>query len=363
MTSRWDRLLPVIAIAVAVIVVGAILMSAGSTLGADGKAYLGAARRFLEGRPLYDLSYTATGPPELFDYPPPFAFVALPFALLPAPLDVVAWTAALVVVFAVGVVLLPVRPHVRWTIVLLAGLSWPFVYALKLGQVEPILFLIFAAGWRWRDRPGPLGVAIALGTMVKLQPAVLLGWAFLTGRWRSMVVAGALLGSVVVVVSILVGLQTWVDWVTLLRQVSAPITSRSFTPGAVAFQAGASEAVATALQVVSTVSALVIVVWAALRIGSEASYLTAVVASQLVSPILWDHYAMLLLLPTAWLLERGRRWAAAIPLATAIFMLWAPTAIYPLSFWTALIATAIVGRAERDDRRSQAAGPVVPSAA
>ena len=52
------------------------------------------------------------------------------------------------------------RPDVRWAIVLLAGLSWPFVYAIKLGQVGPILFLLFAIGWRWLDRPVRLGVAM-----------------------------------------------------------------------------------------------------------------------------------------------------------------------------------------------------------
>ena len=45
----------------------------------------------------------------------------------------------------------------RWWIVLLAGLSWPFAYAVKLGQVGPILFLLFAIGWRWLDDPIRLG--------------------------------------------------------------------------------------------------------------------------------------------------------------------------------------------------------------
>ena len=48
-------------------------------------------------------------------------------------------------------------------------------------------------------------------------------------------------------------------------------------------------------------------VFAALRRPPVASYLVAVVASQLLSPILWDHYAMLLLLPVAWLLDRAAR--------------------------------------------------------
>ena len=39
---------------------------------------------------------------------------------------------------------MPVRPSVQWLTVLLAGLSWPFLYAVKLGQVGPLLFLLFA---------------------------------------------------------------------------------------------------------------------------------------------------------------------------------------------------------------------------
>ena len=44
--------------------------------------------------------------------------------------------------------------------------------------------------------------------------------------------------------------------------------------------------------------------------------MVAVVATQLISPLLWDHYAVVLLVPTAWLLARGAWWALAIPLAT-----------------------------------------------
>ena len=77
---------------------------------------------------------------------------------------------------------MPVARSVQWAIVLLAGLSWPFVYAIS-GQVGPLLFFTFAAGWRWMG-PGPSGRAIsaALGTAIKLQPVLLLAWAVLTGR-------------------------------------------------------------------------------------------------------------------------------------------------------------------------------------
>ncbi|HXI81148.1 MAG TPA: hypothetical protein VNM34_10065, partial [Verrucomicrobiae bacterium] len=88
---------------------------------------------------------------------------------------------------------------------------------------------------------------------------------------------------------------------------------------------------------------------ATLVLRSDASYLVAVVASQLLSPILWDHYAMLLLLPSAWLLERRKWWAALIPLSTSavVLVVGAPSAIYPIAFWAALLGVLAVGWRER----------------
>ena len=90
--------------------------------------------------------------------------------------------------------------------------------------------------------------------------------------------------------------------------------------------------------------AIVAVVFAAFRLASAPSYLVAVVASQLLSPILWDHYALLLLLPVAWLLDRGHWWAIAIPLATSVVLVGAiPAWVYPLAFWATVVGVIGVG--------------------
>jgi hypothetical protein len=91
--------------------------------------------------------------------------------------------------------------------------------------------------------------------------------------------------------------------------------------------------------------ATVLVVIAATRWSTaQASFLVAVVASQMLSPLLWDHYAIVLLLPTAYLLEREHWWAIAIPLATALpFVGITPPAAYPLAFAVCLVAPAVVG--------------------
>lgn len=357
-SSAIVRALPVLAIVVAVVVVGAILASAGPTLGYDTNAYLAAARRLLDGSPVYDTSIDQAGAAGLYYYSPPFTLLAVPFALLPAPLDVVAWLVGLIAAFGVGVAILPVSREVRWLTVLLAGLSWPFAYAIKLGQVGPILFLLFAIGWRWMDRPVRLGVAVALGTIVKLQPAILFVWAGLTRRWTAIGVGLATLIVAAAIATVVCGFDAWAAWLTILRSISAPITTpHNFTPGAVAYQMGIPESLATAIQGVDTLIVVGLVVWTGLRSGPVVGYLTAVTASQLLSPVLWDHYAMLLLLPTAWLLDRRQWWAVAIPLATSIVLTGLPPVVYPIAFWVALIAPIVVGARSAGPLPAQRPGP------
>ena len=336
------------AVASLVLVLLPILLSAGSTLGFDYAAYAAAAERLVHGQPLYDTSVNVSGGFLFFYYPPPFVLIALPFALLPAAAEPEVWIAAMAAAFLVGAALLPVKREVRWAIVLLGGLSWPLAYSLKLGQVGPLLFVLFAAGWRWLDRPGRLGTTIALGTIVKIQPAVVLAWAALDRRWRTIGIAIVVLTAAAVLATLVTGFSTWADYVAVLRQVSAPITTpHNYTPGAIAFQLGVPEALASGLQLLVIVAVLFAIPWTALRSPAEVGFLTAVTASQLLSPVLWDHYAMLLLLPVAWLLDRRLWWAALIPLATAtpiVLLGIVPAAIYPVLFGAGLLAPPLVAR-------------------
>jgi alpha-1,2-mannosyltransferase len=291
------------------------------------------------------MSYATTGGFGLFYYPPTFAPLILPFGLLSESTAVWTWTAILIGSFVVGTAVLPVARTVRWWIVLLAGLSWPFAYAVKLGQVGPILFLLFAIGWRWLDDPIRLGASAALGTAIKLQPAIVFVWAILTRRWRAVGVGAVVLGVLVVISTAIAGVGAWSDFVTLVRQVGDPITTpHNFTPGAIAYQLGVPGDVASLIQLASTLLVLGTVVASARWATAEASYLVAVIASQLLSPVLWDHYAMILLLPVAYLCAAGRWWALLIPLVTATPLVGITASIaYPLVFFATLGATLGVG--------------------
>ncbi len=339
------RLLPLFAIAAAAVFLGATLAVAGDTLGYDFRAYWAAGSRLLAGQPAYDTSFEAAGGFGLFYYPPTFIPLVLPFALLPESAAVWAWTALLVAALSGGIALLPVSARLRWLVALLAALSWPVLYAVKLGQVGPLLLLLFAAGWRWLERPGAVGVSGGLGAAVKMQPGLVLVWALLRRRWLDVGAGVAVLAVLAAAATLAAGLSSWSDFLTLIGRVSDPITTpHNFTVGAVAYQAGLSRDAASALQWASMAAVAVITVAAALRLPAVPGYLVALVASQLLSPILWDHYALLLLVPVAWLLSRRQWWAALIPLATSVVLVGViPPAAYPAAFWLALAAVVLVG--------------------
>lgn len=354
-TPRLARTaLPIVAVLVFGGVVGATVAVAGDTLGFDFLAYHQAATRLLAGAPVYDLSFEASGGFGLFYYPPSFVPLVLPFGFLSATTAVWAWTVLLIGAFLIGVAVTPVSATVRWWLVLLAGLSWPFAYAVKLGQVGPLLFLCFAIGWRWLDDPLRLGLSGALGTAIKLQPGIVFVWAVLTARYRAVAAGIVVLLLLTAAATILAGVGSWTDFATLVRRVSDPIaTAHNFTPGAIAYQLGLDAGAASLIQWVSTALVLVVVVVAARRAVAEASYLVAVIASQLISPILWDHYAMLLLLPVAYLLAAGRWWALTIPLVTAIpLVVVTPPIAYPVVFWLTLLAVLAVGVRARTQERA-----------
>jgi hypothetical protein len=320
------------------------LLTASRTLGCDFFAYHSAAQRLLANEPIYDLSITRTGGCGLYQYPPPFVLIALPFSLLGFGWGTWAWIGFLVACFVGAAMLMPVRREIRWAMVLAGGIGWPFIYGVRIGQVGPILLLVFAAGWRFLDRPRIVGLATGIGALIKLQPVLILGWLAVRREWRAMtwgvatILGGAALAAAV-------GLGAWPDFATLLRNLTNALTvPANLSIGAVAYAYGASPAVAAGIQSANTVVLLAVVVVAAKRTSREAGYVATIVASQVISPIVWDHYALVLLLPVAWLLERRQWWAVLIPLSQAWVLLpFVPTIAYPIAFYTALVGVLAVG--------------------
>jgi hypothetical protein len=142
---------------------------------------------------------------------------------------------------------------------------------------------------------------------------------------------------------VLTGLATWSDYVRILSRVSAPVTTpHNYTAGALAYGAGLGLEAATVLQWLGVAVAVAVVLFAWWRGDAETGFVTTVVGSQVVSPLLWEHYAMLLLLPIALLLERRHWWAVLLPLAP-----WLGPPVYPVVFLVGLVAPILTaGRAD-----------------
>ena len=336
-------------------------------LGYDYLAYDLAVDRLLAGQPIYDATATETGVFGLYFYPPPFLLLVLPIALLPTDVAIWAWTAALVAASVAAIVILPVYRRVKWWMALLTALSWPLVYSIKLGQVGPIILLLFAIGWRWLDRPWPLGASIGLGTVIKVQPALLIGWAAVTGRRRAAAIAIGVVVVLAIIATLVAGPNAWLENASLLGRVSRPIeTAHAFGVGRLAFESGMSVEAATLLHYANLVLVASVAVLTVIRGSPVASYLAVVIATQFLSPVLWDHYALVLLLPTAWLLQRGQLWAAVIPAATStalvLLEIEAPW-LYPASFWLALLAVAWEGGVMRTLRTqgNPESGAILPA--
>src|SRR3954467_336040 len=163
----------------------------------DLRVYRGAARWWLEGRPLYEfvLPHTSKG----FTYPPFAVLVLLPTALGSLTTAEVLFTvvSAVVVIGVTWSLLAPVAQRHGWSRWFVVALAVPLVLAMEpirealgWGQIGPFLLaLVLAdvaalrAGRRWA------GVGIGLATAIKVTPGLLLVYLLLTGRWRPAAVA------------------------------------------------------------------------------------------------------------------------------------------------------------------------------
>lgn len=142
---------------------------------ADIHLYYDAASRLNAGLPLY-----RTGVVDPYVYPPLFAMLFRPLALLPFRAAAVAWEGAVLASFALTLWRLDLRRPLTWYAVGLLGMA--IAWALVVGQAEVIVSLLLTLG-------NPLAVAVAGN--IKLFP--FLAGLYWVGRrdWRGL---GRLIG-------------------------------------------------------------------------------------------------------------------------------------------------------------------------
>ncbi|MGD1021038.1 MAG: glycosyltransferase family 87 protein [Verrucomicrobiia bacterium] len=161
----------------------------------DFTVYTAAGDAALAGADLYK----AQNPRGLsYVYPPPFAILMVPFSVLPVSLGSLAWyTLSVVLTFwslRMCAIMVRAERHFDgdtfWVAVLAAALVLPwFIQGTAEGQATLLMSWLVVAALYWQTKNCPvLGAACLAGAiLVKVFPAVLLGYFMCRKKWRFVV--------------------------------------------------------------------------------------------------------------------------------------------------------------------------------
>ena len=265
-------------------------------------AYLPAADLILDG----ESPYPAVDDPILEDqkgyvYPPQLVLLLVPFTVLPVP--VVSFLVALgmlALVFATLRVL-----EIRDLKCYAAAAVWvPTISGVLLGNVSIPLAFALAVLWRYRDAVWPPAVSLGLAVSAKLLLWPMFVWAAATRRLRIVGLAVGLGLAVTLLSWAAIGFAGLAEYPDLLRRLSEIQSERSYSIVGMASTLGLAEGVGRALTLLVGGALLVGCVVLARRGDEERSFTCAVAATLALSPILWLHYLVLLLVPLAILRPR-----------------------------------------------------------
>jgi hypothetical protein len=183
------------------------------TAPSDEHAYWLAARRLIEGQPLYDPSATIVTP-YTYLYPPPLAQVLVPVAaIVPSWLFSAGWTALMLV----ALWWLAGRDLVR-TLALVAFI--PVAVEFWFRNVHLFLAVLAVVGLRrWSGW-------LAIGAAIKVSPGLGIPYLALRGEWRRAGIATGV-GLVALVISVLLTPGAWAAYLDFMRNTD-PFQQTSF---------------------------------------------------------------------------------------------------------------------------------------
>jgi hypothetical protein len=240
---------------------------------------------------------TSNKPFSIPVYPAMANVAVVPLSLLPFWLAATIYSLLSVAALLVGLRLLGVRD---WRCLALALISWPFMFGLFLGAIGPFLVLGTGIAWRYRDRLWPPALAIATVVGAKVFPWPLGVWLLITRRYKALALTVA--AGVVLTFGAwaLIGFDGLAQYPKMLSEVSFLQEGRAVSVVAVLLVAGVPAGMASAITMGLT-GALLFTAW---RIaggpdGDRRSFALVIIAALTSTPIVWEHYMVLLLVPVA----------------------------------------------------------------
>jgi hypothetical protein len=206
-------------------------------------------------------------------------------------------------------------------------LCYPFQHQMVQGQLNLVLLLLITGAWAADRSAYPIvaGVLVALATAIKLYPGFLFLYFVLRGRWRSVTAGSLAFVSITALTALVLGPQAYADyflrvlpgtslwrgdwhnlslsglWFKLFdpRKQLPPVEIHPLLwSSLLAWMGMATSAAALVFalyRIVPRVSSLK---------DADLAFALCIVAMLLVSPITWDHYLLLLILPLCILWRR-----------------------------------------------------------
>jgi hypothetical protein len=277
---------------------------------------------------------------EVWNYPPTFLAMILPFSILPYDISLLIWT-----VLTLAAYILVIRSIVPGRDAIWVALAFPGVLLNVLDGQNGLLTMALLAGGvlLLEDRPLLAGVLFGLVTYKPqfsvLVPVVLIA----TANWRSLMSSGVTVLVLVILTALLFGIPTWQAFLT-----NVPSTSHSLAGGNVGFGKmqsifgaarlwNASVAVSYTLQIVMSLATIAVVAWICRQPAPLALKGAALVTGTLmITPYVMDYDLVLLAAPIAWLACEGLRTGFLTWEKSILFLAW----IFPLfSRWLSLFGS------------------------
>jgi Glycosyltransferase family 87 len=243
--------------------------------------------------------YTYAGD-QTFAYPPFAAWLVAPLHSLGGTAASVLWTVLSLAIVVLALWLLELRD---WRCYALVGVFMFTRSAVNLGTIEPLLLLAVAAAWRWRDRLLEPAAAVGIAIVLKLFLWPLAVWLAVTRRWRS---ALASIGVAVVVAAVswaAIGFAGVGSYPSVLRRLADAESTSSYSVVALGVRAHLPLLAARIISVLLALALLGAAAWVARderrdpRDRDVATLTLCLAAALAVSPIVWVHYFLLLLVP------------------------------------------------------------------
>jgi hypothetical protein len=263
----------------------------------DFRAFYDAAGAYVHHRSPYPQPLlSAMAGKQGFVYPLPVAVVFVPFWVLPWPVAATLFVLLCAASIVGALWILGVRD---WRCYGAALLIWPTQWGVVLGTLSPILAFLLALLWRYRDRRAVAAPLLAVLVVSKLFLWPLALWFLAVRRFRT--VAYAVLGSVaaVVLATLPFGLGTLNDYRAILRVLSGYESSFSLSPLSFFKSLGVSGTPAL-LGVAAIAAPLLVGLVRTSRTRDDLLGLRVSLALAFVlSPIVWGHYLVALLVPLA----------------------------------------------------------------